>query len=602
MADVAPRPDGTIRERIRSWVGGPLAPELREDFSRDVAEGNHRRLAVLLPLMTVVHVIHVALFWTFAPVRSALPAATLAWRDGLVLTHAGTAALALVLSLVARFKLSRRGAQVLSFASVTLYLVHGAVISGVDQLKVPNVNAFVSYCLGCVVIVCFTWRVALALYAIGLASFVLAMQTLQPDPAIRLAMLPNGGSISVVCIALSTLIYAARRRDFVQRSTIVEQREALRALNVGLEERVQEQVSKIMAHTEEVERLNAQLQAQVRERSAELSIALEKLARARPFDATLPRGLVLGERFEIEELLAEGGMGAVYAGLDRQTKSRVAIKVIQAHSSRQLDALRRFLREARATARVTHPAVVRMFHVDVSDDGMLFHALELVQGVTLHELLKDGKPWEARVVARLGSVLCEALAAAHAEGIVHRDVKPGNIMLTHVSPGLKLLDFGISKLFDDPAMASDHTETGVVLGTPAYMGPEQSDRSQVTARVDVYATGVILFLMLTGHHPFDRTPSGSMRVPSSQPNLRVSSVTIPEDLAAIINPCLERDPTKRPEAKDLAASLAAFADAQGAPALADLALATRAKAPPAPAVNADLVATLAERKRASRPG
>lgn len=601
-------------QRLRNLAGGTFPAELQDAFAEDVAEGNRRRLAALLPLMAAVHLLHVVFFRTSSALRSELPAVTLRWRDGLVTTHLLTMAAAVLLLPLALRKRSRAGSELLSFASVAIYLLHGAAISGVDQLKVPSVNVFVAYCLGTAVIVALTFRSAVILYLFGVTAFVFSVRHFQPDEAIRLATLPNGGSVSVVCIVLSAVVYAARRRDFLQRVTIEKQREALHTMNVSLEQRVKDQVSEIVAHAEEVDRLNAQLKAQVRERSAELSIALEKLARARPQDALLARGAVLGERFEIHELIAEGGMGAVYAGLDRQTNARVAIKVIQAQSARQLDALRRFLREAGATARVAHPAVVRMLHVDVSDDGMLFHVLELVEGVTLHELLKTGTPWEPKQAARLGAMLCEALAAAHAEGIVHRDVKPGNIMLTHAAPGLKLLDFGISKLFDDPGMADERTATGMVLGTPAYMGPEQSDASQVTARVDIYATGVILFLMLTGQHPFGRSPSGSPSPspdlargdsapsPRSLGSLRVGpSVTIPEPLSLLVRACLERDPLLRPDAKDLARDLAAFADSEGAPALELMGLTVRSAAA-ASAPPADLVATLADRKRASRPG
>src|SRR5205823_9953731 len=133
----------------------------------------------------------------------------------------------------------------------------------------------------------------------------------------------------------------------------------------SLERRVAEQV--------------AQLQSQVVARSGELSLALARIARHRESDTTLARGAVLGGRFVVDEIVGEGGMGAVYAGVDRSSGARVAIKVIQATSSRQLDALRRFIREAGATATVNHPAVVRMLHVDVSDDGMLYQVQELVE-------------------------------------------------------------------------------------------------------------------------------------------------------------------------------------------------------------------------------
>src|SRR4051812_5344709 len=123
-------------------------------------------------------------------------------------------------------------------------------------------------------------------------------------------------------------------------------------------------------------------------------------------------------------------MGCVYSGLDRSTSAQVAIKVVQASSRGQLAALERFLREARSAAAIDHPAVVRMLHVDVSEDGMLYQVQELVEGETLDRRIRARSSWTHGAAARAVSVLCDALAAAHAHGIVHRDVKPANIMLT----------------------------------------------------------------------------------------------------------------------------------------------------------------------------
>ena len=344
----------------------------------------------------------------------------------------------------------------------------------------------------------------------------------------------------VVSLVMSWMLYASRRREFAGQATIQKQRKVLAEMNADLEKRVQDQVSEIVTRAAEVDALNAQLQAQVRERSTELSMALAKLAEQRDGGGRLRPGLVLGGRFEIAELLGEGGMGAVYAGVDRTTRSRVAIKIVQARSSAALDALHRFLREATAAATVAHPAIVRVLHVDVSEDGMLFQAQELVKGVTLQSVLTEGEAWEPGKVARLGSVLCEALAAAHARGIVHRDVKPSNVMLTPEAPGLKLLDFGIAKLYDRPRGPGDKTETGTgsILGTPAYMAPEQVEGTKdLTAAVDVYAVGLVLFVLLAGRHPFDeKTPWGIAysHMCVDAPDLQTLSPAIPADLGAIV--------------------------------------------------------------------
>jgi serine/threonine protein kinase len=223
----------------------------------------------------------------------------------------------------------------------------------------------------------------------------------------------------------------------------------------------------------------------VRSRSTELSHALARLATRRSGADTL-RGTLIGGRFRLGDLLGAGGMGAVYAGVDTSTGAPVAVKVIPARSAGHLDGLHRFLREARVAAAITHPAVVRMLHVDVSEDGLFFQVQELVNGETLTAVLHTGARPSAPAAARLVSVLCSALAAAHAEGVVHRDVKPSNIMLTEAAPGLRLVDFGISKLAGDE-FVEEVTRVGAVLGTPAYMSPEQRAGSpDLAGSSDVY--------------------------------------------------------------------------------------------------------------------
>ena len=285
-------------------------------------------------------------------------------------------------------------------------------------------------------------------------------------------------------------------------------------------------------------------------------------------DYRLAVGTVLGGRFEIAQLLGEGGMGAVYRGVDKTSGARVAIKVIRATSTRQLDALRRFIREAGAAATLTHPAVVRMIHVDVSDEGLLYQVQELVDGETLTVHLT--RKWPPGDAARLCAVLADALADAHARGVVHRDVKPDNVMLTTTAPGLKLLDFGIAKLYD-AVTSSEHTTRGggLVLGTPAFMAPEQvSGEGEVGDRADVYAVGLILFRLLTARGPFEASSPQEMmmrHVIAPAPDVRTIDAALPEPLALLVARTLAKEPKQRPTAAELAAALDAFADAAGAP-------------------------------------
>ena len=247
--------------------------------------------------------------------------------------------------------------------------------------------------------------------------------------------------------------------------------------------------------------------------------------------------------------------------------------MIQATSTRQLEAIRRFIGEAGTAATLTHPAVVRMLHVDVSDDGLLFQVQELVEGGTLSTWL--GHKWPPGDAARLCAVLADALADAHARGVVHRDVKPDNVMLTSTAPGLKLLDFGIAKLYD-AVSAGDKTTRGggLVLGTPAFMAPEQAGGDgDVGDRADVYAVGLILFWLLTARGPFEAASPQEMMMRHAlapAPDVRTVDATVPAPLAELLVRTLAKDPKSRPSASELATMLGAFADATGALPLAKL--------------------------------
>jgi hypothetical protein len=527
-----------------------------------------------LPLVAIGHAIHVAVFYTSGARRAQLEPRIVQWRDGIAVAHLATLLPVLVLGAWLFARRRKPAPHWLAALVATWYLMHGAAVAGIDQLVVTAITPFLGYCLGMAIVLVLSPRATLLAYVIGLAGFVSAIMALQESASARLAILPNGISTAAVSVAMAFVLYSARRRDFVQRVTIEEQRQALSQLNVGLERRVADQVSEIVLRAQEVERLNAQLQVQVRERSMELARALEKLAQQRGDDGKLRRGVLLGGRFEIEGVLGEGGMGVVYQGLDRSSGARVAIKVVHAGSS-QLDAVHRFLREARAVATVAHPGIVRMLHVDVSDDGTLFQAQELVAGDVLEQRLRRGARWDAHVVARLCATLLDALAAAHALGIVHRDVKPSNMIITLAEPGLKLLDFGISKLYEDGLGDDGYTRTGTILGTPAYMAPEQVVAgTEMSDRVDVYAVGVILFQMLTGKYPFEESSTpralAHNHVAVAAPDARALEPAVPEQLAALVALCLRKDPDARPSAAEMAQRLARFADENATPSLLQL--------------------------------
>jgi serine/threonine-protein kinase len=533
------------------------------ELSAAIIELNRRRLRVLGPLMTLLHLAHIIFFHVPAGLRASLPAETLRWRDGLVLVHGLTLPLIAIMTVLIFSVSDPRIARVYAPVTALVYLLHGAIIAGVDQIVSNNISAFIGYCIGIAVVVSLSPRWSVVLYGLAEAALVVALFTFQPQATPRLTNLPTSATVALVSVAVSWMLDKGRRREITQRTIIDRQRDELAALNQSLEQRVRDQVREIVARADEVERLNAQLQAQVVARSGELSLALARLAQRREADGSLVNGVVLADRFVVAEPIGKGGMGTVYAGRDRSTNSPVAIKVIQAASSGQLDAMRRFIREAGAAATVNHPAVVRMIHVDVTDDGLLYQVQELVDGETLLGRLRESA-LPVTLTARVGAVLCEALATAHALGIVHRDVKPDNVMLTTVPPGLKLLDFGIAKLYD-AVTRGEGTQARMIVGTPGYMAPEQAHGLvDVSDRADVYAVGVLLHQMLTGP-----MPDAELLMPG-----------VPATLAALVRQCHAEEPLERPSAAQLGKGLARLADAENAPPLEILAQVIVGQAPP----------------------
>jgi serine/threonine-protein kinase len=557
-----------------SWAGELAAPESRAAFANEVADINRRRLRVLGPIMLVVHLVHVAVFWAAATEGGdALPGLVHA-RLGLMLVHCAMLPITGCLTVLV-FR-SRRDlvAKLMGPVVVALYLVHGALCTAFDLSAAgATATTYIAYCLGMAVILCIPLRAAVLAYGIGLTTLFAALHVVAPAAIAGLSTMPPCVTITAVGVGLASILHAARRRDFQLRLTIERQRDQLGTLNASLERRVHEQVGVIVARAAEVEQLNAQLQTQVRARSSELSLALAQLARQRGRDDRLLRGTTLGGRFVVGEVIGEGAMGAVHAGIDRRTGARVAIKTVQAASTRTLDALRRLVSEAGAAATINHPAVVRMIDVDISEDGLLFLVQELIAGETLARMAT--RAWNPGDAARLGSVLCDALAAAHDVGIVHRDVKPENVMLTIAAPGLKLLDFGIAKLHTAVHHVDAMTRSGMIIGTPAYMAPEQvRGVTEVSDRADVYAVGVILFRLLSERQPFEAASAHEAmisRLMRAAPSVREFQPSVPESLARLVARCLAGQPEDRPRAVELGRQLAGWADVAGAPRLEQLA-------------------------------
>ena len=249
---------------------------------------------------------------------------------------------------------------------------------------------------------------------------------------------------------------------------------------------------------------------------------------------------VLAERYELGPVLGEGGMARVHRGYDRHLRRPVAVKVLAPPYDRDRTFVERFRREARSAAGLSHPNVVSVFDSG-SYHGTHFIVTELVEGETLGERLRRGAmpPREAAAVA---VDVCHALEAAHARGLIHRDVKPGNVMLLP-DGRVKVVDFGIAL-----AAGSDTlTGTGAVLGSTAYLAPEQASGQPVDERADLYALGCVLYEMLAGSAPFRAdTPVATMyRHVNEDPPPPSSIRPVPAGLESVVMRCLEKDPRRR---------------------------------------------------------
>ena len=265
---------------------------------------------------------------------------------------------------------------------------------------------------------------------------------------------------------------------------------------------------------------------------------------------TLAAGTKFGP-YEIRSPLGAGGMGEVYRATDGNLGRDVALKVLPAEMARDPERLARFRREAKTLAQLDHPNIVTIYSVEECD-GVHFLTMQLVEGQPLDHLI-PANGLAVEEIVEIASALGDALAAAHEKGIVHRDLKPANVMVSNEGR-VKVLDFGLAKDVSatDPAdatLTSDHrTQAGMVMGTPAYMSPEQTSGRPLDHRTDIFSLGVVLHEMSTGRRPFEGNSSAELisailrdtpqPVTDTRPDL-------PSDLARIVRRCLEKDPRHR---------------------------------------------------------
>jgi serine/threonine protein kinase len=278
----------------------------------------------------------------------------------------------------------------------------------------------------------------------------------------------------------------------------------------------------------------------------------------RPVDPAAPSVLLCG-RYRLEHHLASGGMGEVWRGTDVSLNRPVAVKLLHDHLGSDPDLVDRFRREARAAARLSHPGIVAVYDT-CSDGGRQAIVLQLVEGPTLRTYLdRVGVLSDAQTVT-VGVAVADALAAAHDAGIVHRDVKPANILL---GPERAMVtDFGVAKALDE----TDHTATGSMLGSVRYLAPEQVRGDTPDPRSDLFGLGVVLYECLSGSVPWDAgTPAATALARLDTPP-RPLPAAVPPALAAVVFQCLAVDPAARPpDARSLADALRAALAAPATP-------------------------------------
>jgi serine/threonine-protein kinase len=323
--------------------------------------------------------------------------------------------------------------------------------------------------------------------------------------------------------------------------------------NSQIASRVASQATEIAAKVAQIEKLNAELNGQLKKRSRELSAALTMLSQRAVTPSMLIEGVIVSGRFVVEAKLNQHGTH--FLATDKNTQKRVVLKVAQASSAGQLDEFQRFLRELESLSAVRNPVLVKTVFVDLAEDGRLFHAVDYVSGQTLHEWRSHEPTMSAAVVVRLGALVADALAAAHAKGVIHRDIKPSNLLLSPFSPGVRVIEFAAARLRDDATRGRGNN--GNLYGTPEYMAPELiADGTTVDGKVDVYSLGTVLYQCLSGRLPhIAANGAGWLRAHTDETPVPLGAIarSIPEALSALIMRCLAKSPDERPAAEELAA-------------------------------------------------
>ncbi len=272
-------------------------------------------------------------------------------------------------------------------------------------------------------------------------------------------------------------------------------------------------------------------------------------------------GVALLDRYQVQAHLGDGGMGTVYLAEHTTILKKFAVKVLSPELSVRPDHVDRFMREARSASMINHPNVVEITDFGVTPDGQPFFVMEYLQGKDLSQLISEcgTLPWKR--VRHIALQICHALQAAHDQGVIHRDMKPGNVVLVkrgNTPEHVKVLDFGIAKVLGQEGDPKGLTQSGMVVGTPEYMSPEQGWGQSVDHRGDIYALGVIIFELLTGKIPFSGTTMMEILNRHMFEVPDVKHPNIPDEVGAIILKAMQKDRALRFQSmNELAAAIEA---------------------------------------------
>ncbi len=363
----------------------------------------------------------------------------------------------------------------------------------------------------------------------------------------------------VVVTGVRLRFRALAKRAAMLEATVAKRTEQLNGKNAELEKALDQ----IKSSQQQVEIRNREL-AKKNEALVELHKRADLIFSA--LQDVLP-GTIIEGKYRLDEKIGAGGFGAVYRATHLSLRRPVAVKVFRpAGKNASTASVERFRLEGISACRINHPNAVSVLDSGVSSEGIAYIVMELLNGLSLATDLKLRGPLPPERCVQVLLPICDVLAAAHAAGIVHRDIKPDNIFLHQTEEGevVKVVDFGIAKLIDDEDLSEDivqATETGGIVGTPIYMAPERLNHRPYDGRSDVYSLGIVFYQMLTGKVPFPMTSEGIMsvvighlRIPP--PSLKTALPNLPDAINAAIEKALAKNSSERPTAREFGDILA----------------------------------------------